>query len=226
MSLVVKICGLKTEETVAAAVESGADMVGFVLFPASPRFVTAERARALAGPARGKAEVAALIVDLDDEAIAEAVRALKPDWLQVHGRESVERTREIGRRSGVRVMKALGVSGPGDLDRVPAYAEVSDRLLFDAKPPKGADRPGGHGKAFDWRILAGLPGGLDFMLSGGLNAGNLAEALAATHAGAVDVSSGVETAPGVKSPDLIRAFIAAVRKAERQGFEAVAGVLP
>jgi len=214
MSLLVKICGLRSEETLDVALAAGADLVGFVFFAPSPRNVTFARARSLGARVEGKAQKVALAVEADDELIAAIVAALAPDLLQLHGRESPQRVAAIKRRFGLPVMKAVAVEEASDLARVPAYAQVADRLLFDARPPRGASRPGGLGKCFAWRLLENLDPGVPFMLSGGLDPANLAEALALTRAAGVDVSSGVERAPGEKDPDKIRAFIRAAREAE------------
>jgi phosphoribosylanthranilate isomerase len=213
MELIVKICGLSSEETVDAALDAGADMIGFVLFPKSPRYVTVTRAAELAERARGRAEIVALTVDMDDRELASAARMLRPDWLQMHGSESVEAVKAARSSFGVKVMKALSVSAPADLDGAARYAAVADRLLLDAKPPKGADRPGGHGRPFDWTLLRGIASPLPYLLSGGLTPQNVEEAVRISGAPGVDVSSGVETAPGKKDADLIRAFIAAARRA-------------
>ena len=213
MGLIVKICGLSSEETVDAALDAGADMIGFVLFPKSPRYVTVARAAALAERARGRAEVVALIVDMDDGELTSVAETLKPDWLQMHGSESVEAVKAARSLFGVKVMKALSVSTSADLDLASRYAAVADRLLLDAKPPKGADRPGGHGRTFDWMQLRGFAPSVPYLLSGGLTPGNVEEAIRISGASGIDVSSGVETAPGRKDPDLIRAFIAAARRA-------------
>ena len=213
MSLIVKICGLSTRETLDAALGAGADMVGFVFFPASPRHVGLGAARELGADVRGRALKAALTVDADDSDIGNIIDVLRPDWLQLHGSESIARVREIKRLFGLPVMKALPVAGAADLDAVPGYAAVADRLLFDAKPPQEATRPGGLGVAFDWSLLSAVPKDVPFMLSGGIHAGNLAAALKATRAAGVDVSSGVETAPGIKDAARIDAFIRAARDA-------------
>jgi phosphoribosylanthranilate isomerase len=213
MSLLVKICGLSTPESLDAALSSGADMVGLVFFPKSPRNVSLNQARALAAQARGKAQVVALTVDADDQLLAAILDAASPDWLQLHGHESPERVAEIRARFGQPVMKALGIADKADLDRIAAYAPVADRLLFDAKPPKNAVLPGGNGLPFDWRLLAGLDAGFPAMLSGGLDPANVAEAIRLTGIGGVDVSSGVESAPGIKDPERIAAFVAAARAA-------------
>jgi phosphoribosylanthranilate isomerase len=211
MTVTVKICGLSTEETLDAALDAGADMVGFVFFPKSPRAWSAScRARAFE-TARGKAEIVALTVDMDDAALAAMIETVRPDWLQLHGGESVERVAEVRSRFGLPVLKALGIREAADLAWISAYAAVADRLLLDAKPPKGATLPGGNGVSFDWYLLDALDPGLAYMLSGGLDAGNVTRALAVTQAPGIDASSGVESAPGIKDPDRIRAFIAAIR---------------
>lgn len=211
MSIRVKICGLSTADGLAAALEAGADWIGLVRFEKSPRHVDLDTARTLSGLARGRAGRVVLLVDPGDATLAAAVEAIDPDLIQLHGSESPERVAAIRHLTGRPVMKALGIAGPADLDRVPAYARVADRLLLDAEPPPGAALPGGNGRAFDWDLLAGaaLPAG--WMLSGGLDASSVATALARTGAAAVDVSSGVESAPGMKDPARIAAFVAAVR---------------
>jgi phosphoribosylanthranilate isomerase len=213
MSLLVKICGLSTLDTLDVALEAGADMVGFVFFPPSPRNLAFDAARVLGERVKGRASKVALSVDGDDALLAASVEALHPDLLQLHGRESPERVRAIKTRFGIPVMKAIAVEKPEDLSGVPIYARAADRLLFDARAPREATRPGGLGKAFDWRLLQRLDPGVPFMLSGGLDAGNVGEALRITRALGVDVSSGVERAPGEKDPDKIRAFIGAAREA-------------
>jgi phosphoribosylanthranilate isomerase len=213
MTVTVKICGLSTPDTIDVALDAGADMVGFVFFPPSPRNVTMDAARALGARVRGRALKVALSVDAEDAFIAAAIAALAPDILQLHGHETPDRAAAIKARFGLPVMKAIAVEAAADLEAVPRYAGVSDRLLFDARPPRGATRPGGLGRAFDWRLLENLDSPVPFMLSGGLDAGNVAAALAITRAPGVDVSSGVERAPGDKDPDKIRAFIRAAREA-------------
>lgn len=213
MSLLIKICGLSTAPTLEAALAAGADMVGLVFFPPSPRSLTRDAARALGEQAQGRALKVALSVDADDVYLDEAVEAARPEILQLHGKESPQRVLELKRRYGLPVMKAIHVSAPDDLAVVAAYEEVADRLIFDARPPRGAVLPGGNGAAFDWRILDHVTTGLPWMLSGGLNTGNVAEAIAMTGAAGVDVSSGVETSPGVKDEALIRLFVARARAA-------------
>ena len=210
----VKICGLSTPETLEAALDAGADLVGFARFPRSPRHVSLELGRTLSAQARGRALRVVLLVDADDGAIAEAVGALDPDLLQLHGRESPERAAAVRSRFGRPVMKAVGIAEASDLEPLEAYAEAVDHLLLDAKPPRTPDAlPGGNGLSFDWRLLNGLDPALSFMLSGGLNPDNVAEALRLTGSKAVDVSSGVESGPGVKDPRKIEAFVKAARAA-------------
>jgi phosphoribosylanthranilate isomerase len=214
MSLIVKICGLSTRETLDVALDEAADMVGFVFFPPSPRHLELEVARSLGEAVKGRAAKVALTVDADDATLAGIVEALKPDLLQLHGRETAERVRDIKRKFGLAVMKALPVETAADLAALPDYRGVADRILFDARPPREATRPGGLGAAFDWHLLENLDPALSFMVSGGLHAANVAEAVRVTRAGGVDVSSGVERAPGVKDGDMIRAFIRAARATE------------
>jgi phosphoribosylanthranilate isomerase len=216
MTLLVKICGLRTEQTLDVALEAGADFVGFVSFPPSPRHLGYEAARALGARVKGRAGKVALTVDADDATLAAIVEALAPDMLQLHGKEPPARVAAIKRRFGLPVMKAIAVEARGDLAAVAAYAGVADRLLFDARAPREATRPGGLGKPFDWHLLENLDPGVPFMLSGGLDAGNVAEALRLTRAPGVDVSSGVERTPGEKDPDKIRAFVRAARAAEAE----------
>jgi phosphoribosylanthranilate isomerase len=213
MSVTVKICGLSTPETVEAALGAGADMLGFVFFAKSPRHIAPDAAARLAAPARGRAEIVALTVDADDAALEGIVAALAPDMIQLHGKETPQRCAAIRARFGVPVMKALGVAERADLSAVPAYAAVCDRLLIDAKPPKAAVAPGGNGVPFDWRLVEGFAPGVPWMLSGGLTPENVGEAIRLTRAPGVDVSSGVEIAPGVKDVAKIAAFICAVKAA-------------
>ena len=224
MSLIVKICGLSTRETLDVALEAGADMVGFVFFPPSPRHLSLETARELGKLAKRRASKVALTVDADDATLANIVEALQPDILQLHGSETVARLRDIKQKFALPVMKAIAVATPADLAGLPGYAAVADRILFDARAPKKATRPGGLGAVFDWHVLENLDLGLPFMVSGGLHAGNVAEAVRVTRAGGVDVSSGVERTPGVKDPEMIRAFIRAARAVENDTTLTAAGV--
>lgn len=219
MSLLVKICGLKTEETVRTAVEAGADMLGLNFHPKSPRFVTPERAAELARQARGRSMIVALAVDPSDATLSELLSVLSPDLWQFHGQETFERVRDARAIFGLPVMKAVGVAEATDLRSVAGFSHVSDRILLDAKPPKDAAYPGGHGRVFDWSILAALPPALPFMVSGGLTPENVGNAIRTIRAmglnlAGVDVSSGVESAPGVKDEAKIKAFIAAAREAD------------
>jgi phosphoribosylanthranilate isomerase len=215
MSTSVKICGLSTPETMEAALKAGADMVGLVFFEKSPRHVTLEAAKGLAARARQRAEIVALTVDADDAALDAIVRALEPEYLQLHGRETPERVDEIQRKFGVSAIKALGVVEAADFLVADAYASA-DALLIDAKPPRGSALPGGNGVAFDWRLARGFSPRKPWMLSGGLDDGNVGAAIRLSLARSVDVSSGIESAPGVKDAAKIRAFI----DAARAGFEA------
>src|SRR5260370_27379257 len=192
MSLLVKICGLSTRETLDVAVDAGADMVGFVFFPPSPRHLGLEPARDLGRQAKGRAVKVALTVDADDATLANIVEVLRPDILQLHGGETVARLRDIKQKFGLPVMKAIAVETSADLAPLPGYAAVADSILFHARAPREATRPGGLGAVFDWHVLDNLDLKLPFLVSGGLNAENVAQAVRITRAGGVDVSSGVE----------------------------------
>jgi phosphoribosylanthranilate isomerase len=216
MSLIVKICGLSTPETLDAALDAGADMVGFVFFPPSPRHLQFDVARSLGQRVRGRAQKVALTVDAGEAFLQSVVEFLHPDILQLHGSESVAQIAAIRRKFGLPVMKAVPIAVKDDLKRIATYAAAADRLLFDARAPHDATRPGGLGNTFDWRLLRNVQPGVPFMLSGGLDAGNVGEALRITRATAVDVSSGVERAPGVKDTDKIIAFVRAARSAAAQ----------
>jgi phosphoribosylanthranilate isomerase len=213
MTTLVKICGLGTAESLEVALEAGADLVGFVFFPPSPRHLDGATARALGRQVKGRGRKVALTVDPDDVLLATVIEVLQPDMLQLHGSEPPERVAAVKARFGLPVMKAIHVETWSDLLTVPAYANVADRLLFDARPPRDATRPGGLGNPFDWNLLQSMDVGVPFLLSGGLDAGNVTAALEITRASGVDVSSGVERAPGEKDPDKIRAFIRSVRQA-------------
>ena len=211
MSVAVKICGLATAEGVAAAARHGARFVGFVFYPPSRRNVTPEQAGALAAAVPAGIAKVGLFVDADDAALAAALDRAPLDLLQLHGSESPERVAAVKRRFGKPVMKAIAVAAVEDLAAAERYYGAADRLLFDAKPPKEATVPGGNGLVFDWELLGGRRWPLPWMLSGGLSAETLGEAVRITHAAAVDVSSGVERAPGIKDPDKIAAFLARAR---------------
>lgn len=211
MSLLVKICGLSTRETLDVALDAGADMVGFVFFPPSPRHLSLELGRDLGRQVKRRALKVALTVDADDATLDNIIDALSPDMFQLHGKESVARLRDIKQKFGRPVMKAVPVATAADLAVLPGYAAAADRILFDARAPKDATRPGGLGAPFDWHLLENLDLKLPYMVSGGLHADNVAEAVRVTRAGGVDVSSGIESAPGVKDPEMIKAFIRAAR---------------
>ena len=208
--IAVKICGLRTAVDISTAAEAGARYVGFVFFPKSPRALTAEEARPLAQSVPPGLAKVALVVDMDDAALDATVGNVPIDMIQLHGSETPDRVVEIRRRYGLPVMKAVGLAGPGDLDRIADYEKVADQILVDAKPPEGGVLPGGNGIAFDWRLIAGRAWTKPWMLAGGLTPDTVAEAARLTGAQQVDVSSGVERAPGIKEPDLIRAFLKAV----------------
>ncbi len=209
MTIDVKICGLSDETTVSAAVEGGAAMVGFVFFPPSPRSLTVERAAELTKGVPGGVIRVGLVVDADDDRLAEIAANAGIDLLQLHGHETLERTREIRQRFGLPVMKVLPVHEAKDVSAAQAFEDVAERLMFDAKPPVGAARPGGNARTFDWSLLSGIDSKLPWMLAGGLTADNVGEAVKISGATAVDVSSGVEDAPGRKNVEKIRAFLAA-----------------
>jgi phosphoribosylanthranilate isomerase len=213
MTPIVKICGLSTEATLDAALDVGADMVGFVFFPKSPRHIDWATARTLGRQARGHAKIVALSVDADDDMLKRIVDALSPDLAQLHGSETPARVKEISELFGRPTMKAIGVATRADLASAEAYEAVAHTLLIDAKPPKDAVLPGGNGRPFDWRLTQDFRPSVPWLLSGGLEPGNIASAIALSGAQGVDVSSGVESAPGVKDVTKIRAFVAAARRA-------------
>jgi phosphoribosylanthranilate isomerase len=207
----VKICGLKTETALEAALAGGADYVGLVFFPPSPRNVTPAVAKALASRARGQAKIVALMVDPDDALIAEVVAAAAPDLIQLHGHETPTRVAEIRTRWGIPLMKAVPVETADDARAARQFSPAADLILFDALAPADSARPGGNGAPFDWRTLLGVTEGIPFVLSGGLTPDNVAEAIRLTGATTVDVSSGVESRPGEKDPELIRRFLRAAK---------------
>ena len=208
-----KICGLSTPETVRAALDGGAGFLGFMFFDASPRNIAPDAAGRLAASVRGRAKTVAVTVDADDAALDRIVANLKPDLIQLHGRETPARAREVGKRTGAAVIKVLSVSESRDLDAARDFESVVDHLMFDAKPPKDASRPGGLGASFDWDILAGRRFERPWFLAGGLDPWNVGEAISRTRAPLVDVSSGVERGAGLKDAALISAFLEAVRRA-------------
>lgn len=216
MATDIKICGLKTEGAVDAALAGGATHIGFIFFPKSPRYVEPEIAGTLRELARGRAKAVAVTVDADDGFLGRIVSAMKPDMLQLQGKETPERAAELRQRYGIPVMKALSISAAADLDRIQPFLGIAERFLFDAKPPSGSQLPGGNGVSFDWRLLSGLDKSVDYMLAGGLNAGNVGDALRLADPPGVDISSGVESAPGVKDVRLIEGFFQAIRAAQKK----------
>jgi phosphoribosylanthranilate isomerase len=219
-SLDIKICGLRTEEAVDRAVALGATHIGFIFFPKSPRNIEPSDAGRLADRVRGRVKIVAVTVNAGNDDLDEIVDQLSPDILQLHGSESPERVLNVKAVYGLPVMKAFSVREAEDLKKIEPYIGIADRFLFDAKPPAGSELPGGNGVSFDWTLMHLLDGSVDYMLSGGLNKDNIAEAIRLTGAPGIDVSSGVESAPGVKDLGLMDAFFEAAREAER---ETVAG---
>lgn len=211
MALMVKICGLTSTEAADAAVRAGADFAGLVFHPKSPRHLAPEAARSLAQRLRGRVRLVALLADPRDDDILHAIETVVPDFLQLHGRERPARVSAIRRTFGLPVIKAMAIAEAGDFTELAAYEDAADMLLFDAKAPEGAERAGGHGAAFDWQLLRSRTISRPWFLAGGLSADNVARAIAITNAPGVDVSSGVETAPGVKNAQLIERFVASAR---------------
>ena len=210
--LIIKICGIKTEAILEAAIEAGTDMVGFMHFPRSPRHLELDPIGELISLARGRVETCVVLVNPDNTLVAQ-VAALGPDWIQLHGPETPHRVEAIRDEAGIAILKACSIGSAEDVAAVAGFAECADRLLLDTKAPKDATRPGGTGQTFDWSLLKALDPELSFMLSGGLTPDNVAAAIAAVHPFGVDVSSGVETAPGVKDAKLVRTFIERARAA-------------
>jgi phosphoribosylanthranilate isomerase len=209
MTIAVKICGLTSPAAIDAAVSAGAVYGGLVFHPNSPRNLPLEQARALTDHMRGRLKIVALIVDMEDAGIEALVNMVRPDFLQLHGGESARRTAYIRGKFGMPVIKVLPVAEPSDLATAAEYENAADMLMFDARPPKGAARPGGHGAAFDWKILSGRQFTKPWFLAGGLNPDNIARAIELSGAKLVDVSSGVESSAGVKDAALIHDFIQA-----------------
>lgn len=217
MTVEVKICGLSTPASISAAVFGGARYVGFIFYPASPRFVGPDRAAALAAMVPSSVLKVGVVVDIPDADLAALLEHVRLDMLQLHGREPPERVAEIRQRFGLPVIKAAPIYTADDLGRARRFEAVADRLLFDAKAPAGASRPGGNAISFDWRLLKDFACPRPWFLAGGVTAGNVAEAVRQSGAAAVDISSGVETAPGVKSAERIRQFLKAARDIDRHG---------
>ena len=211
--LIIKICGIKTPEILETAIDAGADMVGFMHFSRSPRHVTIEEIATLISEARGRIQTCVVLVNPDNSCVAE-VAALGPDWIQLHGPETPHRVEAIRAEAGVEIMKALPIGTAEDVAHVADFVDVADGILLEAKPPKGADRPGGLGETFDWSLLKALDPSIPFMLSGGLTPQTVADAVRSIRPYGVDVSSGVESAPGVKDKLLIEAFIRNARSAQ------------
>ncbi|UHS62659.1 phosphoribosylanthranilate isomerase [Agrobacterium vaccinii] len=213
----IKICGLKSADAIERAVRRGASHIGFIFFEKSPRNIEPDIAGKLVDAVRGSVKIVAVTVDADNDELDEIIDLLKPDMLQLHGSESPERVLNVKAVYGLPVIKAFSIRDGGDLAKIGAYIGIADKFLFDAKPPKGSDLPGGNGVSFDWTLLRSLDEGVDYMLSGGLNKDNIAEALDVTGALGIDASSGVESAPGVKDLAMIDAFFDAIRSARTQG---------
>ncbi|HEV2533613.1 phosphoribosylanthranilate isomerase [Phenylobacterium sp.] len=213
MSVSAKICGVTTPEAVRAALDGKAAYLGFMFFAASPRNIAIQAAARLAEPVRGRAKVVAVVVDPSDAELDRIAEGLRPDFLQLHGKETPARVREAAARTGAGVIKVVPVSEATDLDRASDYESVADHLMFEGRPPRDATRPGGTGSSFDWSLLAGRRFQRPWFLAGGLDSWNLAEAVQQSGARIVDVSSGVERGPGLKDPALITAFLDAARKA-------------
>ena len=208
-----KICGLSTEESVRAALDGGASHIGFVFFDRSPRNIDPHLAQRLAAPVRATpTKVVALLVDPDDAAVDRVASILRPDFIQLHGRETPSRVAAVAARSGAGVIKVAPVSEASDIDAAAAFEGAAEHLMFETRPPKDADRPGGLGVPFDWSLLEGRRFSRPYFLAGGLDPWNVAEAVRLSGAPIVDVSSGVERGPGLKDPTLITAFLEAVRR--------------
>ncbi len=205
-----KICGITDVRALDAAIDGGARFVGFVVYPKSPRHLSRDKLAALAERARGRAEIVVVTVDADEELLSGIAAYARPDWIQLHGREKPGQVAQARRYARFGLIKAIGVARSSDLAQAAAYEPVAEMLMFDAKPPPGG-LPGGNALAFDWQILAGQRFSRPWLLSGGLTPGNVGEAISASGAGLVDVSSGVESAPGLKDPLLIAQFLATAR---------------
>ncbi|HUO94150.1 MAG TPA: phosphoribosylanthranilate isomerase [Rhizomicrobium sp.] len=217
MGVTVKICGITSVDAADAAAKARADFGGLVFHRASPRYLNPVHAGVIAERLRGRLRMAALLVDPNDEEVAGVIAVVRPDFLQLHGRETPARVGAIRSRFGIPVIKVFSIAETSDFSGVASYNDAADMFLFDAKAPESASRPGGHGAAFDWQLLRGRSFARPWLLAGGLNADNVARAIAVSGAVGVDVSSGVETAPGVKSPELIRNFVETARNAQFAG---------
>jgi phosphoribosylanthranilate isomerase len=213
MTLDIKICGLKTEEAIDRAVALGATHIGFIFFEKSPRYIEPADAGRLADRIRGKAKIVAVSVDADNDDLDEIIDLTRPDLLQLHGNETPDRVLSVKAVTGLPVIKAFSIQTADDLRKIEAYDGIVNRYLFDAKPPKGSELPGGNGVSFDWRLLSGLDPSIDYFLSGGLNKHNIADALRIARPPGIDASTGLESSPGVKDLVMIDEFFAAVRRA-------------
>ena len=213
MGVQAKICGVTSAEAVQAALAGGSAYLGFNFFPRSPRYLAPEAAARLAEPVRGKARIVAVMVDPSDAEVDTVAQTLRPDLVQLHGAETPARARAVAARAGAGLIKALPVAEAGDLAAAADYEAIAEHLMFDAKPPKDAERSGGLGRPFDWTLLAGRRFRRPWLLAGGLDPWNLAEAVQQSGAPIVDVSSGVERGPGLKDPALIAAFLDAAKRA-------------
>jgi phosphoribosylanthranilate isomerase len=214
MGIQVKICGVTSAEAADAALRAGADFAGLVFHPGSPRNLGPVLGARLADGLRGRVKVVALLADANDDLLLQVAEIVRPDFFQLHGSEAPDRVAAIRSRFGKPIIKAVAVADASDLATVAVYEQIADMLLFDAKAPSSASRPGGHGASFDWQLLRGRRFSKPWLLAGGLDADNVARAIASAEAPGVDVSSGVETTPGVKSVEMIRAFVAAARTAQ------------
>jgi phosphoribosylanthranilate isomerase len=212
MSVSVKICGINSATAAEAVLRARADFAGLNFFLKTPRHVPLEQAASLAEQMRGRLKLVALVVDEDDAMLDRIAKTIRPDFFQLHGKETVARTADIRSRFGIPVIKVLAIAGKDDLKQVADYEPAADMLMFDAKAPQSATRPGGHGAAFDWQMLKGVKPGRPWFLAGGLNPENVARAIAISGASMVDVASGVESAPGVKSENLIADFVTAAHQ--------------
>ena len=212
LMLETKICGLSTPDAIDAVVQNGGEIIGFIFFEKSPRHIDLDTAARLAKHTAGRVQKVAVTVNADDAYLDSIVEAAKPEMLQLHGAESLERVEEVKARYGLPVMKAFAIRSAEDFDKLGEYEGIVDRFLFDAKPPKGSELPGGNGVSFDWSLLQGLDIKTPYMLSGGLSADNLSEAVSQSGAKAIDISSGVESSPGVKNLEMIAQLLATASK--------------
>jgi phosphoribosylanthranilate isomerase len=217
MTIQIKICGINSVESADAAVRAGADFAGLMFHPKSPRALNTEQARMLSDRMKGRTRLVAVVVDPDDASLKAIIANARPDFIQLHGKESAARVSGVRSMTGLPIIKAVAIAEASDLISVSQYEAVADMLMFDAKAPADATREGGHGEAFDWQLLKGRTFARPWLLAGGLNAENVARAVSISGAPGVDVSSGVENAPGMKNPEMIRAFVENARNAQFEG---------